>query len=415
MKNLRKKLYENIEKQRLTLTTMADDIFDNPEAGLTEYRASTLLCDKLRRCGFEVEQGICGLPTAFRAVFTNGTGGPSIGLLCEYDAIEGFGHACGHHLQGPAITGAATAIKEELGEHPFRLVVYGTPAEETVGGKIIMQEGGAFQDIDIALMMHGAPTTCVDVKSMALQSCEVTFHGTATHAAIDPAGGRSALDALLLAANGVEFMREHTEDDTRLHYTILDAGGPSNKIPCLAKGEFTVRSYDTDYILSLYERLLNIFRGAALMADVDFEVKPEPFFKAKIPVLKLNELIMENAEKAGAPAIRPPREKTGSTDFGNLMYELPGSCIRVAFVEEGTSPHSQAYLDAGKSEAAHNAIITGAKVLAGVTADLIYRKELLSEIQAEFRGSKEKAKAKAQATARRQTKATESLKSEQLS
>lgn len=367
---------------------MADDIFDHPETGLEERYASALLEDYLEKAGFTVERGVYGLETAFRAVYEYGEGGPSIGLLCEYDALENFGHACGHHLQGPAIASAAAAFKNVYKERPYKLIVYGTPAEETVGGKILMMEKGAFKDIDAALMMHASPTTTVDVKSMAMRSFEVIFHGKSAHAAMNPENGRSALDALLLACNGVEFMREHIRDEARLHYTVVSGGGPSNVVPERAEGEFSVRSYDTDYIVTLFERVKNIFKGAALMAGVDYEIEEGTFFKAKIPALSLNEVILKNAAAVGMPTIRPPREKTGSTDFGNVMYEVPGSCIRAAFVPEGTPSHSQEFLDAGKSQAAHDAVVGSAKVLAMTVFDLVDDKGKMEEIQKEFKRKK---------------------------
>ncbi|MCC8178639.1 MAG: peptidase dimerization domain-containing protein, partial [Cloacibacillus sp.] len=265
-----------------------------------------------------------------------------------------------------------------------KLVVYGTPAEETIGGKILMLEKGAFRDIDVALMTHASPTSTVDVKSMAMQSYEVTFHGKSAHAAMNPEMGRSALDALLLACSGVEFMREHVRDEARMHYTIVSAGGPRNVVPAEAEGEFGIRSYDTEYVMSMAERLKNIFKGAALMADGSYEIREGTFFKAKIPLLSLNDLIMENAVAVGMPTIRPPREKTGSTDFGNVMYEIPGSCIRSAFVPEGTPAHSQDYLDAGKSQAAHDALANAAKVLALTAYDLISDPAKMAKVRDEF-------------------------------
>ena len=170
-------LFACVEEQRAALLSMADDIYDHPELGFQEFHAQKVLTDYLKDCGFQVELGTGGVETAFRAEFSNGQGGPRIGLLCEYDALEGLGHACGHHMQGPAIVGAAKALKEHAGDKPFSVVVYGTPAEETAHGKLRMLEQGCFQDIDVALMMHGSPTTTVDVKSMAMSSFVVTFHG----------------------------------------------------------------------------------------------------------------------------------------------------------------------------------------------------------------------------------------------
>lgn len=373
-----------VEREAASLARMADEIFDRPEIGCEERFASGLLIDYLAANGFQVERGAGGIDTAFRAVYENRSGGPSIGLLCEYDAIAGFGHGCGHHMQSPAIAGAALAIKEACGDRSCKIVVYGTPDEEMNGGKIAMKENGCFRDIDVALMMHGSPTTTTDIKCMALKPFVVTFHGKSAHAAIAPEKGRSALDALLLSFHGVEFLREHVLDDTRIHYGIVNGGGPSNTVPAEAGGEFTVRSYDTRYALSVAGRVLNIFKGAALMTGTTYEVRELPFFMAKIPVLSLNQIIMENAKLVEAPNISPPREKTGSTDFGNVMYDVPGSCIRVSFVPLDASAHSQAYLDAGKSEDAHRAVLLGAKILAMTALDLILDPAKMEQVKEEF-------------------------------
>ena len=377
-------LFAQIDKTKEKWASMADTIFDHPEPGFKEVFASGLLTDCLRDNGFTVETGIAGIETAFRAEYQLGTGGPSIGLLCEYDALEGIGHACGHHMQGPACLAAAVAVKECCPDMNCRLVVYGTPAEETVGGKILMKERGCFQDIDVALMMHPSPTTTTDVKCMALATYEVEFHGRTAHAAMNPEKGRSGLDAIMLAAHGIECLREHVLEDTRLHYTVVDAGGPSNVVPADTRMELCMRSYNTAYLNQVTARVKKIIEGAALMTETTYEIHEQPFFKGKIPVLALNETLMDNAALVEAPTIRPPREKTGSTDFGNVMYDVPGSCIRSAFVPEGTSAHSREYLEAGKTKTAHACTITAAKVLAATCYDLITSPELMEKIQKEF-------------------------------
>ena len=133
-----------------------DRIFDRPELAKKEYFASKLLEDYLEKNGFQVTRGLGRLETAFRAEYQSGCGnGIRIGLLCEYDALEKLGHGCGHHMQGPCICAAAVALKAVLGGTcDFHLIVYGTPAEEGGGGKIIMLQDGYLKDIDVALMMH---------------------------------------------------------------------------------------------------------------------------------------------------------------------------------------------------------------------------------------------------------------------
>lgn len=385
---MKEHVFQSVEAQRPVLCAMADDIFDHPELGFQEFHAQKLITDYLTSCGYEVELGTGGVETAFRAVYQNGQGGPRIGLLCEYDALEGLGHACGHHMQGPAILGAARALKECAGDKPFTVVVYGTPAEETAHGKLRMLEAGCFHDIDVALMMHGSPTTTVDVKSMAMSSFTVTFHGKKAHAALKPEAGRSALDALLVAFQGVEFLREHVPEDTRMHYTITQLPGPANVVPDTAVGKFSLRSYSRKALDEVVERFHKIIQGAALIADVTYDIKEGDRLANKIPVLSLNRLLMDNAQLVNAPRLAPPREKTGSSDFSNVMYELPGSCIRVAMVPPGTSSHSPEFLSAGKGEEAHDAVIIAAKVLAGAAWDMIEDPAVLAEIKEEFQANR---------------------------
>lgn len=394
---LKEKLYQSIEASAPELISMADDIFDHPEIGLQEVYASGLLTDWLEKNGFAVERGVAGVATAFRAVWKNGEGGPNIGLLCEYDALPGIGHACGHHLQGPCILAAAKSLKDAAGDQPFTVTVYGTPAEESVSGKIMMIKNGCtFEELSVALMMHGGPATQVDVKSMANSKFRVIYHGVSAHAAIRPEKGRSALDGLILAFQGIEFLREHVNSDVKIHYTVTNCGGtPANVVPALAEASIYVRSYSRAYLDTVVERFKKVLLGAAMMTETEVEIIEEKQVDNKIPVLSLNELVMEQAEEVGAPRIRPAREKTGSTDFGNVMRRVPGTCARIAFVEEGAAAHSQEYIAAGKTKEAHEAIVYGAKILAGTAMELIDHPEILARVREEFRENLRKEKAEA--------------------
>ena len=429
---LKERIFEEIDRQKERLCEMADTIFDHPECGGEEMMAADLLCGYLAENGFTVERPIAGLKSAFRAVYhsvgsgAEGSGrmaeppaglaeppagpaeptaglaeppagpaanpgdlAPRIGLLCEYDALAGLGHGCGHHMQGPACLGAAVALKNCCRDQAFTLVVYGTPAEETFGGKINMMEAGYLKDIDVALMMHGGPDTCTDIRCLALSSFDVTFHGKKAHAAIMPEEGRSAFDALLLAFQGVEFLREHVRDDVRMHYTVKNLPGPENVVPSEAVGSFALRSFSRDYLDQVAKRFRDIVRGAALMAGVTCEIAEKPALANKVPNLTLNDLLVENARLAGAPGITPPRERTGSTDFGNVMHELPGSCIRIKFVPSGTSSHSKDYVEAGKTEAAHSCVVYGAKAMAGASLDMLTDCKIMESIKREFAEKRE--------------------------
>ena len=294
-------------------------------------------------------------------------------------------------MQGPCICGTAVALKNAGIDRPFEIVVYGTPAEESLSAKVTMWENGCFRDIDVALMMHGGPDTCVDEKSLALSNYTVTFHGKGAHAALAPEQGRSALDALLLSFNAVEFLREHVREDTRMHYTIAETPGPSNVVPSRAVGVFSMRSYSREVLNDVCRRFEQIIQGAALMADVTYEIHKEKDLDNKVPCYALNDVIMANAVACGAPGIGPVRKKTGSTDFGNVTNHMPGCCIRVQFVPSGTSSHSQAFVDAGKTESAHNAVLYGAKILSGTALDLITTEGLMAKLWADFEDAKKKA------------------------
>ena len=387
----KEKMYSLIDSMKNELWKMGDDIFDHPETALKEYYASELLENWLEKHGFKVERGLGSMDTAFRAVYEQGEGGPSIGLLCEYDALPGMGHACGHHLQGPSIIAAANAVIRAKIDQPFKLIVYGTPAEEHMAGKVKMLEEGCFRDIDVALMMHGSPTTTCDIKSMANYHIEVTFHGISAHAAINPDKGRSALDGLILAFQGVEFLREHVKEEVRMHYTVQSSCDiPANVVSSKAIGSFILRSYNMVTLDSVFERFQKVIQGAALMTETTAEINVINRMASKIPALKLNDEIIRCAHEVGAPRISPPREKTGSTDLANVMEIIPGSCIRVMFVPEKAAAHSQEYLDNGKSESGHASIVYGAKILAAVSYDLITVPGLLKEIQEDYEMQRKK-------------------------
>lgn len=396
--DLKKLLGEVIEMHRAELCKMADLIYDFAEKSAEEYKSMELLTDYLQNEGFTVERGIA-LDTAFRATWDNCRAAvddegentaPVLGMLVEYDALEDIGHACGHHMQGPAGIGAAIAIKEVMKDYPFKLVIYGTPAEETLGGKIVMLDAGYMKELDLALMSHGSPNTSVDEKCMALENFVVTFHGVKSHAAISPDEGRSALDAALLSFHAIEMLREHVKDDTRMHYTIRNAGGPPNVVPDLTVAEYTLRSYSTSYLNTVVERFYNILKGAALMTDTTYDIQRDLPFKSKIVCHSVNDLLMKNAAYEKAPSIAAPRKKTGSTDFGNVLYEIPGSCIRIAFTKPDAQPHSQEYLEAGKTDKAHDAICYAAKIMADTFCDVITTPGLLTQIKEEFYAAKQK-------------------------
>ncbi len=384
---MEERLLVEIESLRSELKGLADFIFDHPELGNVEFEAHKRLTDRLEAEGFTVEREVCGLKTAFKAVYEVAGGGPKIGLLCEYDALEGLGHACGHHMQGPAILGAAIGLKKVL-TVPATLVVYGTPAEETSSGKLVMAKEGVFDDLALAFMMHGSDSTTVDGKSLALNLIDFNFHGKSAHAAIAPEKGISALDALLLFFNGMEYLREHVPTEVRMHGIIKEGGKAANIVPDFASTQWYIRAQTRQTLDPVVEKVYNVARGAAMQVGATVDIQEVKAYDNKVNVQSLNDLLLENAEKIGIPDITPPRKSTGSTDFSSVTYRVPGACLRVKYVDRGVTSHSQEWLDNGKTQFAEDAIMNGAKGIALTVLQILEKPELLKTIQDEFQGNK---------------------------
>ena len=382
----KQELYAHIDRQEPGLFDLACQIFDNPECRGKEFFAAGILIQALEEAGFQVEKGVGGEPASFRAIWKNGEGGPNIGILGEYDALENQGHACGHHLQTPAAIGAALAIKEAFAgsAYPFTLTVYGTPAEETYGGKIKMAANGCFQELDIALATHATRLNAfVGGTSLALHSYQVLFHGKSAHASGVPWEGRSAADAMFLSFNGIEHMREHVKDGTRMHYTVKEALGPSNVVPERAFAGYTLRSQDTAYLQEVSDWFMDVLKGACLMTQTTCEIKPSPAFAARKKNLVLSQLAKAAFEELGVKIHEDLiHDSKGSTDFGNVSGIVPGILIYLPYTD--APGHSQAWLDAGKTQEARSCMVNSAKALASVMWDLIQNPHLIQQAKEEF-------------------------------
>lgn len=381
-------LLNTIESLRQPMKELADFFFDHPELGNQEFQAHAKLVEILEQEGFHVERQVSGLETAFRATYDVNGGGPKIGLLCEYDALEGLGHACGHHMQGPSILSAAIGLKRHLTE-PCTLIVIGTPAEETASGKLVMAKEGVFDELDLAFMMHGSDSTTVDGKSLALNLVNIKFHGKSAHAAIAPEKGISALDAVLLFFNGMEYLREHVPTEVRMHGIITDGGKAANIVPDYACTQWYIRSSSRIRLNEVVERVKNVAQGAALQVGATMEWEEVKAYDNKVNCQILNDLLLKNAEILGIPDISEPRKVTGSTDFSSVTFRVPGACLRVKYVDRGISSHSQKWLDNGKTQFAEDVIMNGAKGIALTVQEILSTPGLLEKIQEEFRIAKE--------------------------
>ena len=266
------------------LIALSKFIHDNPEIAMDEVRSSAACADFLEERGFTVERGVAELPTAFAA--SAGTGQPRIAYLSEYDALPGVGHGCGHNLIAIAGIGAGLGLAAALPHlgGRGRVDVFGTPAEEAVGGKIIMAKAGVFAGVDAALGAHPGTSeaTCPTVEgsgqSLACVLVRIGFHGQAAHAAADPFNGINALNAVIEVFNGINALRQHITADARIHGIITHGGDVPNVVPDFAQAEFFVRAATLAGMNELVEKVRRIAEGAALItgASLEFEMPEEP-------------------------------------------------------------------------------------------------------------------------------------------
>ena len=309
-----------IEEKKQLVADVADQIWEYAELSLQEVQSAALYVRVLRQEGFAVEEGICGIPTAFSASF--GTGRPVIGILAEYDALSGLsqqggcpvrreltpggtGHGCGHHLLGAGALAAALGVKHYLQQtgRPGTVVLYGCPGEEGGAAKAFMAREKLWYGLDAALTWH--PDDCNEVATGSSNACiqvQYTFHGVAAHAAGDPEKGRSALDAVSLMNLGVQFLREHMEPQARIHYAVTDTGGCSpNVVQARASVLYMVRSDRVKKALELQARVDKIAEGAALMTETSCRRKFIDGLAETIPNHALEALLYRNFSEVGVP------------------------------------------------------------------------------------------------------------------
>ena len=308
--------HEWVDANAETLKRMNQSIWSYAETGLDERRSAKELIDLLKANGFEVEEGVAGMPTAF--VATYGSGRPVIGVLAEYDALPGLsqdkvperqersnvsaGHGCGHSVFGTASTGAAIAVKQALaaGGIPGTIKLYGTPAEETGIGKTYMLREGYFRDDDVILSWHASPVTASGYGySKANVSVKFHFKGLPAHASASPYEGRSALDAVELMSVGVNYMREHVKEDARIHYVVTNGGGQPNVVPPDGEVWYYIRANKHRDVEDYFEWVNEIARAAAAMSRTELvSVQVDADMHEVLPNRALSEVI------AGEPPAR---------------------------------------------------------------------------------------------------------------
>jgi aminobenzoyl-glutamate utilization protein B len=408
-------------------------LWDYAELALLETRSAEYLADFLEREGFTVERGVAEMPTAFVASF--GTGEPIIGVLAEFDALPGVGNAirprkearedgnpdgqgCGHNLFGAGSVGAAVALKRTIEAHGLSgtIRLYGTPAEETVVGKVYMAKAGLFDDLDAVLDWHPSLETKVSNQSgQAMNNFEVEFYGQAAHSAADPWNGRSALDAVEMMDYGANMMREHVRPTTRIHYVIPSGGEAPNVVPEYARVWYYVRDTARAPVDAYYDRLIKIAEGAALATATEFKVTLLTGVHAMLLNRPLQEAMQANLEFVGGPdfsdedqafarelqsflgieekglewepkPLKPEIEPPGggSTDVAEVSWIAPVVSLSVTTAAAGIPWHSWAASASHGTAGSVKGAEVAAKVLALTGVDLLLNPDLIREARAFF-------------------------------
>lgn len=448
---MRQHPYENVLKE------LNEKLWDYSEIKFEEYRSMAAITEILREGGFEVKTGLAGMPTAFKATY--GSGRPVIGILGEYDALSGMsqeadclehkeradtscGHGCGHCQLGTGSVGAVLQIRDYLcsSKKSGTVIFFGCPAEEGGSGKAFMARDGVFDELDIALTWHPGNANCV-VTGSYQANCQAYFRfkGVSSHAAASPHLGRSALDAVELMDVGANYLREHMEPTDRIHYAVLDTGGISpNVVQAKAEVVYLIRSVTTEKAAALYNRILKIAQGAALMTETELEVIFDKACSNLVSNSVLEQLLYEKMQEVGVPEysreeleyaaaykattteqdlegdqplmfqtakkkkllLSKMREKNiadfivdyehldidlpGSSDVGDVSHVVPTAQFLAVCSAVGTPAHSWQRVAQGKSSLALKGILFAADVLAKAAKELYEKPQLVEAAKEEF-------------------------------
>lgn len=356
----------------------------NPELGHQEHYATEILTGFLQEHGFETWRGIGGLPTAFRAEFSRGLPGPRVALLAEYDALPGVGHGCGHNLIGAASTGAAIVLAQ-LENLPGRIIVMGTPAEETSGGKVTLADQGYFDDLDAALMFHPGSQNVTEVTTLALDALELVFTGKAAHAASAAHCGINALDAVLNFFVGLNSLKKQLAEDARINGIITEGGVTPNIIPERAVARLYLRSAKRKKLDELREKVIGCAQGAAAMigAQVAWR-KFELSYDEMCSNRALADTFNKNLRFLGISGIVSVQTAMGSVDMGNVSRVVPAIHPYLVLGDGTAVPHTREFTDAALSEEGGRVAVLAAKALALTVLDILNNAKLLQKIKREF-------------------------------
>ena len=391
LRALKQEVCDSVEAARESLLRISREIHAHPELAFEEHRAAALLIAALREAGLRVEPGAYGLETAFASEFGSERG-PCVALLAEYDALPGIGHACGHNLIATSALGATLALAPLAKTLPGRVRMLGTPAEERGGGKELMARQGAFDGVDAALMMHPSGVNLVSMPCIAMSEVEVIYHGQSAHAAAMPERGVNALDALVLAYQGIAALRQHIRATERIHGIITDGGQAPNIVPERAAGRFYVRAANAEDLAPLKLRVEGCFRAGAAATGAEVEIRWDTADYLDIHYNEpLATAFRSNAEFLGRvffPFEKLPASIQGSTDMGNVSHRVPSIHPMLAAAPLHCTIHNPEFAKWAASELGDAAAIDGAKALAMTALDFLFDAALQRSAREAFEDGK---------------------------
>ena len=373
-------LFKEGNKIKERLCEISDYIYANPELGNEEYKAVKVLTDLLKEHNFEVEEKYLNMDTAFKATFDSGKPGLTVGYLCEYDALPGIGHGCGHNMIGAISSGAGIVLSKIIDQVGGKIIVYGTPAEETNGAKVLMVEEGAFDELDCAMMVHPNDKTYASGTSSALYPIQFTFKGKTAHAASCPEQGINALNAVIQLFNGIDALRQHVTKDVLMHGIIKEGGVAANIVPERAVAQFYIRAAKKATVEEVLEKVKNIARGAALMTGCELEMD-----RYELPYDDLNtnevlsEAFNENLRSLGITEIHEPKTGGGSSDIGNVSYVTPTIHPYISISNCEIRGHSRELAKATTESLGHERLLTAVLALAYTGYDVLNKKIILNK------------------------------------
>ncbi|SNR22947.1 M20 family metallopeptidase [Blastococcus mobilis] len=370
------------------LVRLSHDVHAAAEIGFAEHRSVQLVHDHLAAHGVDLEVGVHGLPTAFRAAL--GSGGPRVAILAEYDALPGIGHGCGHNVICATAVGAFVGLAPVVDRLGGSVLLLGTPAEENGSGKELMARAGAFDGIDAVLMLHPfAGDDVADFTALGCRVVEVTYRGVPAHASATPHLGRNALDAVVAAYQGLAALRQHIPRDDRVHAIVTEGGAAVNVVPALARATVMLRSPSVEGLLDLTERVQAVLDGAALLTGTTVEAAWDPAppylpVRTNGPLAERYAAHMTARGRTVRAAEALPSGGGGSTDLGNISLRVPAIHPMLGIAPPSAGMHTAAFAEHAASPLADRGVLDGALGLALTAVDFLGDPGLRDAVVADF-------------------------------